>query len=225
MYGYESTVPAPEGMMSVEQVADGLTRLTEQKPATSYAQLRQYAHETDKLLDDIDRALARGLIQNDAAWGKFAREFSTKAAALSSRSGSIEPMHARLVVGSVAGYVEQLLIKRDDRKFRDYVTTVVKERDEYLDSIRPEGSTIDRAIASASDASDTEPITPEFVTWTDATGKFSVEAAFKSFATDHVTLVKRDGADAKVPIDRLSDESKEQLKEILRVKGVRKFEF
>ena len=50
-------------------------------------------------------------------------------------------------------------------------------------------------------------------TWTDATGKFSVEAKISSRTATHVTLVKEDGKEVKLPIDKLSSADQKWLKE------------
>ena len=49
-------------------------------------------------------------------------------------------------------------------------------------------------------------------TWTDTTGKFSVEASFKGVVDASVVLEKVDGSVIRVPISRLSDESKRNAK-------------
>ncbi len=50
-------------------------------------------------------------------------------------------------------------------------------------------------------------------TWTDVTGKFSVDAKISSRTATHVTLVKEDGKEVKLPIDKLSSADQKWLKD------------
>ncbi len=50
-------------------------------------------------------------------------------------------------------------------------------------------------------------------TWTDVSGKFSVDAKLSSRTATHVTLVKEDGKEVKLPIDKLSTADQKWLKE------------
>ena len=50
-------------------------------------------------------------------------------------------------------------------------------------------------------------------TWTDVTGKHSVEAKLSSRTATHVTLVKEDGKEVKLPIDKLSGPDQKWLTE------------
>jgi hypothetical protein len=52
--------------------------------------------------------------------------------------------------------------------------------------------------------------------WKDATGKFSVSAAFESVADGVVKLGKTDGTTIDVPLVRLDEESKKLVREIMR---------
>ncbi|MCO8124259.1 SHD1 domain-containing protein [Stieleria sp. TO1_6] len=225
------SVPKPE-LVAVDSSPDPApapaTETTEQPlktvpvaSPTSYAKLRQFSNETDELLKELDKAIAIGLVQNDSAWGDFARDFNKKAEAFKRRSQSIEPMRARIIVGSVAGYVQTLLTNRGDRKYREYVSSVIEERDEYLEGIRRDLPAANSTTAESAIGDNEQG--PEFHNWT--SGKYSVEAAFLSFTNDHVKIRKRDGSTADVPVDRLSDESKELLKSILRTKAKRSFDF
>ena len=49
--------------------------------------------------------------------------------------------------------------------------------------------------------------------WTDATGKFSVEAKLSSRTATQVTLVKDDGKEVKLSIDKLSTTDQKWLKD------------
>ncbi len=50
-------------------------------------------------------------------------------------------------------------------------------------------------------------------TWSDVTGKFSVDAKISSRTATHVTLVKEDGKEVKLPIDKLSTADQKWLKD------------
>jgi hypothetical protein len=52
---------------------------------------------------------------------------------------------------------------------------------------------------------------PQFRTWTDSTGKFSVEAVWIGTDGNGVTLEKRDGKTVTLPIDRLSNADQEWI--------------
>ncbi len=54
---------------------------------------------------------------------------------------------------------------------------------------------------------------PEKREWTDVTGKFKVEAKITSRTATHVTLVKDDGKEIKLPIEKLSSADQKWLKE------------
>lgn len=49
--------------------------------------------------------------------------------------------------------------------------------------------------------------------WTDATGKFKVEAKITSRSATHITLVKDDGKEIKLPIEKLSSADQKWLKD------------
>jgi hypothetical protein len=51
-------------------------------------------------------------------------------------------------------------------------------------------------------------------TWTDLSGKFSVEAEFAGMTDEIVSLKKKDGTVVKVPLDRLSEEDAKWIKNI-----------
>jgi hypothetical protein len=53
--------------------------------------------------------------------------------------------------------------------------------------------------------------TPIFRTWTDSSGKFTLEAAFVKRAMDTVTLEKRDGETTEVRFDRLSEDDQSYI--------------
>lgn len=57
-------------------------------------------------------------------------------------------------------------------------------------------------------------------TWSDPSGKFTIEAAFHSFTGGHVKLVALDDRRIDVPIAKLSDDDKEYLRGVFRDKGV-----
>jgi hypothetical protein len=63
-----------------------------------------------------------------------------------------------------------------------------------------------------------EPETPKFEqrNWSDASGKFSVDATFVSLAGQTVTLRKSDGSTIKVPRDRLGDADQDYLNQLPR---------
>jgi hypothetical protein len=52
---------------------------------------------------------------------------------------------------------------------------------------------------------------PAFRTWTDATGKFSIEAKFVGEDGDAVRLVKQDGTELKVPLAKLSESDRKYV--------------
>jgi hypothetical protein len=56
----------------------------------------------------------------------------------------------------------------------------------------------------------------EFRTWTDSTGKFSVEARFAGYAMGVLKLQKKDGTTLKVPLERLSAADKEYVRGLAR---------
>lgn len=61
----------------------------------------------------------------------------------------------------------------------------------------------------------------EFRTWTDTTGKFSVDAQFGGYVPERVRLVKRDATEIHVDIEVLSDTDKGYLRAVLAKNGVR----
>jgi hypothetical protein len=65
-----------------------------------------------------------------------------------------------------------------------------------------------RAVAQAPDA---QPV--ELRTWKSATGEFTTEAAFVSRTADQVKLRRADGNEINVPLDRLSDEDRQWLRD------------
>lgn len=56
----------------------------------------------------------------------------------------------------------------------------------------------------------------ELRTWTDNTGKFTVKAKFKSYASGKVTLAKDDGSEIIVPASKLSDPDRSYLAKLKR---------
>jgi hypothetical protein len=57
---------------------------------------------------------------------------------------------------------------------------------------------------------------PELRAWTSGDAKFSVEASFLSRAADKVKLRKADGTEISVPLDRLSDDDRQWLRDYER---------
>ena len=49
-------------------------------------------------------------------------------------------------------------------------------------------------------------------TWTDASGKYRIEAKFGGVTDGKVELTKRDGSALTLPLEKLSDEDKEWIK-------------
>jgi SLA1 Homology Domain 1 (SHD1) protein len=57
-----------------------------------------------------------------------------------------------------------------------------------------------------------KPAPKAFSTWTDSTGKFTIEARFLGFTNAKVTLEKKDGTKVTLPIERLSKENQEWVR-------------
>ena len=55
---------------------------------------------------------------------------------------------------------------------------------------------------------------PGMRTWIDATGKFKMEARFVAFQAGVVTLIKADGGELKMPLDRLSADDQAYVKSV-----------
>jgi hypothetical protein len=58
-----------------------------------------------------------------------------------------------------------------------------------------------------------EPVEDSFRTWTDLSGQFKVEAEFKGMANGVVRLKKRDGSIKKIPLEKLSKEDQDWIRE------------
>ena len=80
----------------------------------------------------------------------------------------------------------------------------------------PPKSNEDERISPPEDTQPQKPAPQKLVNgriWTDNTGKFSIEAEFKSYANGIVTLMKADGSTIKLPKAKLSDEDQEWIKQ------------
>lgn len=81
-------------------------------------------------------------------------------------------------------------------------------------------NTVERAAADANDApggtapapDPVSPAPPALRRWTDATGKFHVDATLQGLEGGNVVLVKPDGGVVRVPLDRLSKPDQEHLR-------------
>ena len=57
-------------------------------------------------------------------------------------------------------------------------------------------------------------------TWSDASGKFSIQAKFYRIIGDRVKIIAADGREIEVPIAQLGEEDKEYLRTIFKEKGI-----
>jgi hypothetical protein len=164
---------------------------------TSFSELREFSFQTDTLFRTLKSAQARRTAHDDMKWKAFRERVQPQIDNLKSRYQGFEPMEAKLKVGSLVGYLEtyflDLTFKRDDPKklneFRAYCEGLVRERDEYLESVEP------------------------FRTFSDKTGKFATIAKFRSSNGAVVTLEKEDGTTVDVPVSKLSDEDREWIQD------------
>ena len=96
----------------------------------------------------------------------------------------------------------------------------------------PERQAVGAAIAAvknraaAADAKDADQGAdgPKLRTWRDASGSFEVEAAFLRADAGKVTIQKKNGRELTIPLDKLSDEDQEYVKERTKAKLVNPFE-
>lgn len=173
------------------------------QPPTSLAELKAFARECDKLLAELDQAHRTNRLavsaakDNGASWGRFARSFRGRIDKLRARSRDFAPTKSKLLVGTIAGDLDSLfsqLLKNDAneyREFRQYVATLIDERDAHL-----------------AELADQEPQPREF---TDSSGQFRVTADFVSADETTVRLRKLDGSDITVPLKRLSSKDREWI--------------
>lgn len=61
----------------------------------------------------------------------------------------------------------------------------------------------------------------EMRTWSDPSGKFSIEAKFYSATTDKVKLLRPDDQKIEVEIAKLSDDDKQYLRDLFKSKGLK----
>jgi hypothetical protein len=76
----------------------------------------------------------------------------------------------------------------------------------------PQPSTINPPEASVAPAKIEQPEKPKLRSWTSRDGKFSTTAEFKSMGAGKVKLIKQDGAEIEVPLDKLSDEDERWIR-------------
>ncbi|NND99779.1 MAG: hypothetical protein HKN47_20865, partial [Pirellulaceae bacterium] len=61
----------------------------------------------------------------------------------------------------------------------------------------------------------------EMRTWSDASGKFKVQAKFYSAGAENVKLLTADDRKIDVPIAKLCEADKEYLRSVFKAKGIR----
>lgn len=116
---------------------------------------------------------------------------------------------------------EQPAAEQQEQQLRDDLPAVPEAAAEP--EVSPDISAIPPAI---SDAPAPEPVIEqpqanqadqpqhrEMRTWSDASGKFSVTARLKSVRSGSAKLVKEDGSEISVPIDRLSEDDQAYIKD------------
>lgn len=179
---------------------------TPSKQPISDTDLIEFAEQTDAVFKQLDVALKRNLIKDDGAWIKFREQVLPKIEKLNATSKSMEPIAARLKVGSVARdamtLFNQMVFQRSRpekiSEFRDHCDKMIAERNEFLAPI----------IAARR-----KRFTHDF---TDVTGKFHITAELLNTSSGVAELRKPDGKVIKMQLTKLSQEDRDWVEEMTR---------
>ncbi len=101
-----------------------------------------------------------------------------------------------------------LVLERDDAKINEIIEADRTEKDRKAAEKREDA---DERAKAKHDREDTIE-EAKWHTWTDATGTHHIEAKFQSMAAGNVKLIKRDGSALTLPLEKLSDEDQEWIR-------------
>jgi hypothetical protein len=195
--------------------ADALVKQITEAAQTSIAEAKEKLGDADSAFDAV-----LTLVQAEAAYGSFPKIKADLTAAMreGKKNKSLDPafksaealQRARIFAASENAAVKKKAPSAYELVITKFPGTPAEKlaRDE-LAAIDPDAA----ALSSSSTESSTEEAGDDYRTWSDASGKFKIEAKFVQQKQGFVQLQKRDGKLVSIAIAKLSQADQDFLKE------------
>lgn len=188
------------------------TAKQEQQRTKDMEEYRSIRNEIVGLFACLDSVKGRRLLDDDRdlnklkEWGQFAREFNGRNGEIRTRIQRVESMQPRLLLSAALGDVGTMFnaaASKNEGQYREF-------RSVYGDSVKALEAVLGQPEQSEGAGRKRRR------TWNDATGRFTIQAAFGGIIGGKVLLVKEDGDEVYVTREQLSKADNEYLDDLTK---------